>query len=96
MGAWEATATLRGAAFAEMNEILFQHGINFNELPAWQRRGTGLYWETYAKTGYDPRTHQTVVARRRRIKVEPELPMKDAYSAFMRDLLQRRRRAAPA
>src|SRR5438128_10639903 len=45
----EATRTLEKQSFAFKNELLFQHGINFNDLPAWQRRGIGLYWETYTK-----------------------------------------------
>src|SRR5262249_24958282 len=35
----EATAKLKGASAAERNELLFQHGVNFNELPLWQKRG---------------------------------------------------------
>jgi tRNA(His) 5'-end guanylyltransferase len=29
-------------AGAEKNELLFQYGINFNDLPAWQKRGAGI------------------------------------------------------
>ena len=46
------------------NELLFQNGINFNELSAWQRRGTGLYWEKYDKPGYNPIEGKEVVAVR--------------------------------
>jgi tRNA(His) 5'-end guanylyltransferase len=84
-----ATAALQSAAVADMNEMLFQHGINFNTLPTWQRRGTGLYWETYTKTGRNPHTQQTMVTSRRRIKVDRDLPMQDAYSQFIRDILRR-------
>lgn len=83
----EATAALDGASIADKNELLFQHGINFNDLPVWQRRGSGLYWETYAKAGYDPVHDLQVSAARRRLVVNEELPMKDAYSAFIRDIL---------
>ena len=37
----EATNALSGMSTAEKNELLWQAGINFNELPAWQRRGMG-------------------------------------------------------
>jgi len=46
-----ATAALRGATTAEKSELLFKYGINFNDVPAWQKRGVGLYWETYDKPG---------------------------------------------
>ena len=48
---------------AEKNELLFQGGINFNDLPAWQKRGTGLYWEEYVKEGINPQTGQSVAAK---------------------------------
>lgn len=42
--ATQATSTLHGKSVAFKNELLYQHGINFNEIPQWQRRGTGVYW----------------------------------------------------
>lgn len=84
----EATERLHAASIADKNELLFQHGINYNDLPAWQRRGTGLYWQTYEKIGYDPKHEQEVTTQRRRITVDEELPMKDAYSAFIFKLLE--------
>lgn len=58
-------------------------GTNDNDVPLWQRRGTGLYWESYAKQPLDPRTGGAVDAVRRRLKVDFELPMKDEYSRFI-------------
>lgn len=34
----QATSTLEGMSVAAKNELLFQHGINFNDLPRWQKR----------------------------------------------------------
>jgi tRNA(His) 5'-end guanylyltransferase len=79
----EATAELAGKSVEFKNELLFQHGINFNDLPTWQRRGVGLYWETYEKEGYNPLEQKKVRATRRRIKVDKELPMKDEYSGLI-------------
>jgi tRNA(His) guanylyltransferase len=39
---------------AAKNELLFQNGVNFNDLPNWQKRGVGLYWETFEKQGVIP------------------------------------------
>jgi tRNA(His) 5'-end guanylyltransferase len=78
-----ATKRLEGQSAAFKNELLFQHGINFNDLPAWQRRGTGLYWESYEKEGYNPVTKQTAKAMRRRVKIDRELPMKEEYDALI-------------
>ena len=83
----QATAALNGKSIGDKNELLFRHGINYNDLPAWQRRGTGILWEAYEKIGFNPVTRQQVAATRRRLRVEEELPMKDAYSAYIGDLL---------
>jgi len=84
----EAAATAsRNRTVAEKNELLFRRGINFNDLPSWQKRGAGVYWESYEKTGHNPVTGEAVVTRRRRIKRDLELPMKAAYSAFIATLL---------
>jgi tRNA(His) 5'-end guanylyltransferase len=53
---------------AAKNELLFQHGINFNDLPNWQKRGIGLCWETYEEVGANPVTGQSATAARRRIQ----------------------------
>ena len=78
-----ATAMLQGASIADKNELLFRHEINFNNLPTWQRRGTGLYWEPYTKEGYNPKLRQKTLATRRRLKVDQDLPMKEAYAQLV-------------
>lgn len=70
------------------NEFLFQKGINFNELPNWQKRGVGIYWEEYKKEGFNPITCENVTAIRNRLNVNLELPMKDQYSDFIAKLIE--------
>jgi tRNA(His) guanylyltransferase len=79
-----ASAKLVGLSIAQKNELLFERGINFNDVPAWQKRGVGLYWEEYNKPATNPVTGAEVVAQRRRLRKDLELPMKDAYSEFVR------------
>lgn len=79
-------ATKRGTAYK--NELIFQSGTNFNDVPAWQRRGVGLWWETYERAGFDPVRQVEVTATRRRVRVERELPMKDEYRSLIGRLLQ--------
>ena len=79
----EATRLLKGLSAADQNELLFRQGINFNDLPQWQRRGVGLYWEHFEKQGIDPRTGETATASRRRIRADRELPMKDEYARML-------------
>lgn len=47
---------------ADKNEFLFQRGINFNDLPSWQKRGIGIYWEAYEKNAVNPKTGEAVKA----------------------------------
>ncbi len=72
---------------SQKNELLFQYGINFNDLPRWQKRGVGLYWEEYDKPSINPITNEEVTARRRRIRTDFDLPMKDEYGQFVREFV---------
>jgi tRNA(His) guanylyltransferase len=82
-----ATSRLEGMSVAEKNELLFQRGLNFNDLPLWQRRGIGVLWEDYDKAATNPKTGQAVTARRRRLKTIHDLPMREEYSQFIAALL---------
>jgi tRNA(His) guanylyltransferase len=84
----EATSRLLRMSVVDKNELLFSRGVNFNDLPSWQKRGVGLYWETYEKHAMNPKTGESVAALRRRIHVELSLPMKDQYSSFIRSLVE--------
>lgn len=84
----EITKELSGLSIAEKNEFLFQQGINFNDLPSWQKRGIGIYWEYYEKEGWNPKAQMTVQAQRRRLKVDYDLQVGDEYSGFIRRLLE--------
>ncbi|WP_205678850.1 tRNA(His) guanylyltransferase Thg1 family protein [Aquisphaera insulae] len=84
----EATAALHGKSVAFKNDLLRNHGINFNELPCWQRRGTGIYWERFEKEGFDPMRGLAVKTVRRRMKVDRELPMKGEYGKLVERLVR--------
>ena len=83
-----ATGHIEGMPISAKNELLFARGINFNDLPLWQRRGTGIIWEDYDKPAINPKTGASSTARRRRLKPLIELPMRDEYSDFISSLLQ--------
>ncbi|ODA33831.1 tRNA(His) guanylyltransferase Thg1 family protein [Planctopirus hydrillae] len=83
----QATKSLLGLSVSQKNELLFQSGINFNDLPNWQKRGIGLCWEAYDQPALNPVTKEEVTARRRRIHTNFDLPMKDDYSQFVRSFI---------
>jgi tRNA(His) 5'-end guanylyltransferase len=68
---------------ADKNELLFRRGVNFNDVPAWQKRGTGLSWQAYERQGTNSQASDPTTAIRRRISVDHELPMRDAFDAFV-------------
>ena len=74
---WNATRAseeLEGKSIAYKNEFLFQRGINFNDLPVWQKRGVGVYWRSYEKIGHNPITGEDVKAIRREVYADYDLP----------------------
>ena len=83
----KATAMMSGLSQANKHELLFQYGINFNDLPSWQKQGSGLYWETYQKEGHNPITKTNTLTNRNRIRKHLELPTKNCYDQFIIDLL---------
>ena len=89
----EATNALLRLSKADKNELLFRQGINFSHLPNWQKRGIGLWWETFEKAGSNPKTGQPTAALRRRIRVERNLPLREGYDAL---ILSRLREATAA
>ena len=87
----DATKKLHGKGQAAKHEILSNLGINFNDLPAWQKRGVGLYWEEYMKAGYNPKTQETTQTERRRLVTDMELPMKQEYSQYVGAIVEKDR-----
>jgi tRNA(His) 5'-end guanylyltransferase len=85
----EATAKIEGMGIAAKNELLFQYGINFNNVPAWQKRGIGIYWKDVKKEGYDPKTNEHVWVDKRVLYADLGLPMREGYNKFIADLVDK-------
>ena len=83
----EATKALEGQSVSFKNELLFSRGINFDRLPSWQKRGIGVFKESYEKEGVNPVTGNRETAVRNRLKVEYELPLGEAYAEMIRSFI---------
>lgn len=79
----EATAALEGKSVPYKNELLFQRGINYNDLPAWQKRGIGVTFEDVPKEGYNPLTKETVLTTRRELVADLDLNLGEEYRQFI-------------
>jgi tRNA(His) guanylyltransferase len=84
----EATRLLAGRDSNHQKNLLSDYGIDFDQVPLWQRRGIGLYWQSYEKPGYDPVKHEAVLAQRRKIKCQLKLPSANAYSELLQGMLK--------
>ena len=82
LSARKATSELERVSVSGKNELLFRHGINFNDLPLWQKRGVGFSWELKEKEGYDPKHNIKVTTLRRSINIQRELPMGLDYRKY--------------
>ncbi len=87
MGAQEATAQLDGKSISYKNELLFSRDINFDKLPAWQKRGIGVFWADVEKVGFNPITKQEVLTTRRELTVEYDLPLGQQYGDMVASFL---------
>ncbi|MDU1889251.1 MAG: tRNA(His) guanylyltransferase Thg1 family protein [Dysgonomonas sp.] len=83
----EATKRIEGVSIADKNELLFSYGINFNDLPAWQKRGVGFYWKITEKESYNPKTEEKVLAKRNTLFINYDLPLKDNYTDLLIDII---------
>ena len=83
VSAREATAKLSGMPISAKHDLLFERGTNFNDLPPWQKRGVGVYWQTHIKVARDPRSGEEVTAERRRISHDLNLPFGDEFGKFV-------------
>lgn len=82
----KVTGWLSNLSPSDKQEILFGEGINYNDIPSWQKRGVGVYWESYQKSGIDSRTNEERVATRKRMATDLELPMGDGYTRYVNAL----------
>lgn len=90
----EATRAMERQSVAGKNEALFVCGINFNELPLWQRRGIGLRWEAHEVEGENPLNGERTLAARRRLVEDDELPMREAYGEYVAGIVREQGRGA--
>ena len=73
------------------NELLFERGINYNNLPLWQKRGVGFYYEDFEKEGFDPVKQEKTMTMRRAIKVDLDIPTGEEYANLIGNLLEKDR-----
>ncbi len=79
MSQTDATKELEGKSVSFKNELLFSRGINYNDLPLWQKRGIGVYYIDVEKEGADPVKNEPVTFTRQELYTDYELPLEEEY-----------------
>ncbi|KAB8146060.1 guanylyltransferase [Chloroflexia bacterium SDU3-3] len=85
----EAAERLKSLSIADKNELLFAGGINVKNLPNWQNRGVGLFWQVEEQPAINQKTGQPTIALRRRLHIELNLPRKETYEQLVLEIIQR-------
>ena len=81
----KATNELKGKGIAYKNELLFQREINYNDLPSWQKRGIGFFFSEEEREGFNPKTGEKVMTKRRVLMTDYELPIAQEYREYVSD-----------
>lgn len=87
MSASDAQRTMAKMTVATKNELLFSNGINYNNLPLWQRRGVGMYFSQFEHHGFNPVTNEPTSCIRRKLELNEQLPIGPQYAEMIADIL---------
>ena len=87
VSALKATSLLEGMSVPDKNELLFSKGINYNDLPNWQKRGVGVAFRDVVKEGFNPVKNEKVTTLRRELTADFDLPLVDDYRQYILKLL---------
>ena len=87
VSAGKATSMLEGMSVPDKNELLFSKGINYNDLPNWQKRGIGVAFADVEKEGFNPIKQKKVITVRRELTVNYDLPLGDDYRQYILKML---------
>lgn len=89
----QATKQLSGMGVATKNELLFQLGINYNDVPSWQKRGVGIKWWKFNHIGFNPITQEQVATVRNMLEPVFDLPARQEYVTYIQQICEQYRKA---
>lgn len=72
-----ATNKLKNLKSSDIHQLLFEKGINLNNLPSYQKRGIGLYKEKKEVKGLNPKTNKEESSYRNSIFIDQNLSIFD-------------------
>lgn len=69
-------------------DLLAEKGIDFDSVPNWQRYGCGIYFKEIEREGFNPIKNEKVIAKRRELFVDYEIPYGVEYKDYVLEFLE--------
>ena len=69
----EANEKIKGLKSNEIHDMLFERGINLNDVETWKKRGIGVYKKSWEIEGFNPKKNEKTVSTRSEVFVDYEL-----------------------
>lgn len=67
--------------------MIISDGINYNNLPSWQKCGVGLYSKDIEKEEYNPKTKEATKCIRRELYLEEAIHIGNEYSELIANIM---------
>lgn len=71
----QANEKINGLGLSDIHEMLFQNGINLNDVETWKKRGIGVYRKNKEVTGFNKKESKNQTSYRSFIHVDCNLPI---------------------
>ena len=78
---------LKGMSYKDKKSLLLAHDIDFEEIPLWQKNGSGVYWGNVQVEGVNKKTGEPALAYRSKLTRDLCLPDGDAYGKMVLDIM---------
>ncbi|MDO5819910.1 MAG: tRNA(His) guanylyltransferase Thg1 family protein [Methanobrevibacter sp.] len=85
----QASRILNKQGYKFKIDLLEDRGINFDEIPYWQRFGVGVYFKDVEREGFNPIKNEKVIAKRRELIADNNLPTGDEYREFILEFINK-------
>ena len=69
----EANEKIKGLKSSDIHDLLFERGINLNDVDTWKKRGIGVYKRSWEIEGFNPVKEEKTVSTRSEVYVDCEL-----------------------
>ena len=70
-----ANDKINGLKSSDIHELLFQNGINLNDVDTWKKRGIGIYKKNKKVTGFNKKSNKTQTSYRNYLYVDLDIPV---------------------